>query len=234
MDARIIELDALTNSNGSRPENEDRGFHPSAVLSHNEAVDRLLDLAYPVKCGLCGEIGEAGLCSACQSGFAPVDFPLALSGLDYIYALFRYEGRAGQAVRRLKFERVTSLARPMSALMAAAPLPPGYVVTPVPIHWSRRCLRGFNQAELLAQGFGETEKHLVRIRRTRPQVGLPRPERLKNLMGAFDAEGVSGKSILLVDDVVTTGGTALACADALRKAGALRVGLLCFCAGVPD
>ncbi|MBX9977479.1 MAG: hypothetical protein K2X98_04470 [Alphaproteobacteria bacterium] len=111
--------------------------------------------------------------------------------------------------------------------------PPHDRVIPVPIHWIRRAQRGFNQAELLAERVPKDlldTRALRRVRPTRPQVGLGTQERLVNLAGAFAADPrVRGARILLLDDVVTSGGTALACAHALKRAGATEVGLLTFC-----
>jgi predicted amidophosphoribosyltransferase len=71
---------------------------------------------------------------------------------------------------------------------------------------------------------------LKRTKNTRPQVGLNRDERLTNLRGAFEAtSAVEGLSILLIDDVTTSGGTAVACAQALRSKGAVYVAALTFC-----
>ena len=104
------------------------------------------------------------------------------------------------------------------------------LIVPVPIHWSRKCTRGFNQAELLCQRLSASPHALVRHRRTRPQVGLTEEERLRNLKDAFQASPiVYGKRILLVDDVLTSGQTARECARALRTAGAREVGFLAFC-----
>jgi ComF family protein len=112
-------------------------------------------------------------------------------------------------------------------------LPPHDVVVPVPIHWARRAQRGFNQSELLAELAPKEilrPEILARTRFTRPQVGLSASERLKNLSGAFKAsKAVRGLRVLLIDDVVTTGGTALACAQALLDSGATETGLLTFC-----
>ncbi|MBL8067605.1 MAG: ComF family protein [Armatimonadetes bacterium] len=106
------------------------------------------------------------------------------------------------------------------------------VVVPVPIARARRAERGFNQAELLAEGFPKHIVHrdyLKRIRYTKPQVGLSAPDRLINLRGAFVApHPLDGAKVLLVDDVTTTGGTAIACTQALLDAGASEVRLLAF------
>ena len=162
------------------------------------------------------------------SGPAPVDVSVAVH---------EYEGRAAQAVRRLKYERVLShvdeMAAEMSSLAVALGLAESDLVVPVPIHWSRHCERGFNQSLLLASGFERCDlKALKRIRRTRQQVGLTPEQRLSNLKDAFRAgENARGKTVLLIDDVITSGGTARECAKALKAAGAIKVDLLTYCAG---
>ncbi len=110
------------------------------------------------------------------------------------------------------------------------------LIVPVPLHWSRRCYRGFNQSELLCFGLPEEllrPRSLRRIRATHAQVTLDPAARLTNLQGAFAADPcVAGKVVLLVDDVVTSGTTASECAFTLKQAGAESVALLAF-AGAP-
>jgi ComF family protein len=103
------------------------------------------------------------------------------------------------------------------------------LVVPVPIHWKRRCHRGFNQAELLCQRMPAVSRSLRRIKSTRQQAGLKRDDRMTNLAGAFRASPeVAGKSVLLIDDVLTSGFTMRECAKTLRQAGAVRVAALAF------
>jgi ComF family protein len=157
--------------------------------------------------------------------------------LSTAYSLYPFEGRAAQAVRRLKYASEKALAAPMSAALRLAydenDLEQFDVIVPVPIHATRRSQRGFNQAELIAEALpsGKTKTAVLkRIKRTKPQVDLTVHERLKNLSGAFRAEpSIMGQSVLLVDDVITTGGTAIACADALVEAGAAQVSILTYC-----
>jgi ComF family protein len=105
---------------------------------------------------------------------------------------------------------------------------------PVPLYWSRRWRRGFNQAEVLAGAVGREHglpvlsRALRRVRPTPPQQGDAETRR-RNVRDAFEISvpsTVAGKCLLLVDDVFTTGATANACAKEIRRAGAAEVGVL--------
>lgn len=208
---------------------------PKAADSWISFFNPVLDLLFPPHCPLCGTFGVPSPCAACRDEMEPNRQPERRPADDLAYrmAIYPYEGRAGQAVRRLKYDRTTSLTAFMADRMATAVsdfgLDPEFII-PVPIHWSRRCARGFNQAELLCDRLPARTDLLRRTRRTRPQVGLTEKERLHNLSGAFHASAeVAGKRVLLVDDVLTSGQTARECARALRAAGAHEVGFLAFC-----
>lgn len=154
----------------------------------------------------------------------------------HVQALGRYEGALQRAILRAKFGGETAawgwLGSRLGGAAAAAPWA-GEVraVVPVPSARAARWRRGFNPARLLASGVAKTlnapVKDLLRRRGPdAPQVGLGRAERLANVSAAFcltRGARPSGKGILLVDDVMTTGSTVAACAAALRSAGAASV-----------
>lgn len=207
----------------------------------NPAIKAVADAVFPPRCALCASLSDAPVCDRCRSEFLEVEPHLRPGGgeLDVIAVRFDYAGRAAQAVRRLKYDRLTGLGPWMSSeikeLARGSGLEKADLIIPVPIHWTRLCERGFNQSELLAESFGATSTSLLRFRRTRPQVGLDLEQRLENLRGAFRAEeSLSGKSVLLIDDVITSGGTARECAVALKAAGAVHVAAIAFCGGTPQ
>jgi ComF family protein len=128
------------------------------------------------------------------------------------------------------------LAGPLAAFLSAA-LPRDErfdAIAPVPLHWRKQWQRKFNQSELLARAISRRTaipvvKALKRVKPTATQAGLSNSARRRNVAAAFQCrrpELITGKRILLIDDVMTTGSTAAACALALKRAGATRVALL--------
>jgi ComF family protein len=138
---------------------------------------------------------------------------------------------------RLKYGRKVAIARTMARYMA--PLVQGdeaeRILVPVPLHRARLWSRGFNQSALVARelsrrlGIAANPFALRRIKRTPPLKGMSPLQRRKAVAGAFkvpDKTLVAGKVVVLVDDVLTTGSTAEACASTLKRAGVLRVELV--------
>jgi ComF family protein len=172
-------------------------------------------------------LDESGQCALCRLG---------LNGFDEVYSAGEYEGSLRKLIHLFKFDGVQPLARPLGEFMKRT-LPRERrfdVIVPMPLHWRRRWQRGFNQSELLAREicrhWHAPVKNAVRRKRaTTPQAGLTSAQRRKNVQGAFaatKATRLDGLHVLLVDDVLTTGATASACARALKRAGAARVSLI--------
>jgi ComF family protein len=151
-----------------------------------------------------------------------------------VYTYGSYEGTLRSLVHLFKYGRMQPLSKKFGAMLATAlPREVAFdVVVPMPLHWRKRWQRGFNQAELLAKEIGRRWGAPVssvarRKKNTTAQAGLTNAKRRANVEGAFEIRGrLDGKHVLLVDDVMTTGATASACARALKRAGAARVTLL--------
>jgi len=154
-----------------------------------------------------------------------------------------YSEVAQRLIHGFKFGNKTYLARTMSRCMANVYLSMAWncdIIVPVPISKRRLRQRGYNQAAILASGIAEIIKKpvdvdiLLKTAETHDQVGLNYLERQDNLQGSMivsDKQKVKGKSILLIDDVMTTGATANVCAELLKKAKAQSVYVLTFAHG---
>ena len=136
-------------------------------------------------------------------------------------------------VKALKYRHTKAVAPVMAAYLqplVADCRPDGSLLVPVPLHPRRLRQRGHNQSALLAESVSEStglplSTALIRTRYTQTQTGLGRAERLRNVNGAFAWTGgsLAGKTVILIDDVYTTGATLAACADACRANGAPQV-----------
>lgn len=152
-------------------------------------------------------------------------------------AAAKYDGPLREMIHHFKYKRCSFLHQPLGRLLSQEVKRQPYaselrVVVPVPLHWRRQFTRGYNQSALLAKQVVQDlrlpieGRCLKRIRATVPQTKLDGSRRRKNISGAFeviDPHAVEGKTVLLVDDVITTCSTLAECAKVLRAAGARRV-----------
>lgn len=213
----------------------------------------LLNALFPTLCVGCGTVlaaGERHLCISClaslpRTGFSdyadnPAERMLA-GRVPYEQATamlaYRDGGLSRRLVHAMKFHGNSDLCLMMGRqlgldLMRRGRFDGVEVLVPVPLHWTRRLLRGYNQSELICRGMAEvmhrpvSTGNLIRHRYTRKQSRQQSSERSANVEGAFRVKHpkeFENKHLLLVDDVLTTGATLTACADALASIPDLRV-----------
>lgn len=215
-----------------------------------------VDWVFPPRCGGCDQLGERW-CPTCQQETVRLSeplcsccgYPFASGGLCQdcrnqppsfraLRSYCAYQGPAREAIHRLKYQRDMGIAEALAGHLAqlARDLAwPVDSITAVPLSPSRMKQRGYNQASLLAIPLALALKRpfdhrlLARTRETNSQVGLSMNDRKQNVAGAFTArETAAGKVIWVIDDVITTGATMNACAQALMTAGATAVYGLSF------
>jgi predicted amidophosphoribosyltransferase len=189
------------------------------------------------------------LCRLCLHGLRPWLRPLRIGSPDSndtlaVYPAFEAESRVLTVIHLIKFAHRRRLA-PWLARAVGCGLPAAAidgctgspVLVPVPMHAASRRERGFNQAELLTRSLGEqwetsaVADALVKVRRTAPQSRLDRARRSANLRGAMQlgagAGRLAGRTVIIVDDLLTTGATAQACAAAIRAANPREIRVVC-------
>ena len=214
-------------------------------------MPNLLDFIFPKKCVNCGKVGDY-FCEECLNEVETIDKPICAIckrnstggrthfacrkeyGLDGLIVAFKYKGPVKRAISKIKYKWVydiesvfiDELLKQFNKIDI-----PKLILVPVPLHAKRKNWRGFNQSEKLAGNLAKklgTEKLelLRRTRETKPQVGLSREERNKNIRGAFSLISdydLSEEIIILVDDVYTSGATIAECSKVLKKGGAKSV-----------
>ena len=190
-----------------------------------------IDLLYPPRCAGCGRVGTRW-CDGCQDELSrqPLDVRRIRPTSDFIIATTGiHEGKLQHAVHALKYAGARDLAAPLGNRLIAALDVLNWTfdtIIPVPLHTARQRARGYNQSQQLGAymaqvlGISCDPSALLRWRDTPPQVGLNREQRRANVRGAFRATTALTGSVLLVDDVFTTGATLQDCARAAYEAGA--------------
>jgi ComF family protein len=217
-----------------------------APRAFSAAATSLLDMALPPACAGCSDEGVA-LCRTCRRALdarlslppgVPIGLPAAMPAwIAQLEWCAPFSGVVRAALHQLKYAGERRLTGPLAEAVAArwrAAAAGGELLVPVPVHAERARRRGYDQAVLLAAEVSRRLEMpwlaaLERTRNTAPQFDLGRRARRTNVAGAFALVGptqaarINGRWVVLVDDVVTTGSTLAACAEALHGAGAVAV-----------
>lgn len=212
----------------------------------------LLDLLFPPRCAFCGALMDRtgdGVCETCKTSlpFRPDDAVMIRAGDFPCAVAFYYESPVEGGIHALKFQKKPWRAKVFGryvAQVAAEYLGGRFdAVTFVPVSPQRAYQRGFDQARLLAKAAAKiwgvpAERTARKVRHNRAQSTLTGPAaRRENVKGVYAVphpERVRGRRFLLIDDVVTTGSTMAACADALMAAGAASVVCAALAGGHPE
>jgi ComF family protein len=221
-------------------------------------LDRALDVLFPRSCAGCGA-GPWPFCRGCAAELEPLGPPWCrrcgrptAADVDACAdcppppiasarSAFAYRGPAKDAVHRLKFSGWRGVGEALARAVVALGPPPADAVTWVPLARRRRAERGYDQAQVLARALARelglpAAEFVRRVRATGRQARRTREQRLAAMAGAFApvARRAAPLEVLLVDDVLTTGATAAACAEALAMAGARTIHLVTACRSFSD
>jgi ComF family protein len=196
---------------------------------------RAFDTVFPISCVFCGKRQEEGrkVCPGCHDDLPRLaDSQPPVTPLTAVMAPFEYAFPVDAAIKALKFRRRLFYAPAFAhlLLMTFADLPEDIdALLPMPLHWRRQAMRGFNQAAEIARPIRAATglpvvKNVIRHRSTPYQSGLTASQRKRNLASAFRARGpVSHAHVLIIDDVITTGETCRQLARVVLGAGAQKV-----------
>lgn len=219
-------------------------------------IHTALELVYPRSCRVCGGAvapeGKLSLCEACHKKIR-YNRPLLLARagrrayhFDRVRSVTVYEGIMRECIHKFKYNGALSLEGLFAGLMTDfagkyMDMNCFDLIIPVPLSAAKLRERSFNQASALASALSRRFKipcitnNLIRIKSGRPQVELKRTARLKEIKGAFklkDPDMLKDKSVLLIDDVFTTGATVGECSKVLKRAGAKYVEVFTLAQGI--
>ncbi len=204
----------------------------------------LLELVYPNVCGFCNKICKNELCNKCKMKIIQHQIDIVIKPENKYFkeliSILKYEGIIRDKILQYKFEDKAYIYKTFAKIVLKNKKVCGLlkkydIIIPVPIHKKRKLQRGYNQTQLIAKEISKNidikfcNNVLVKNKNTIAQSKLNKNKRKQNIKGAFKAlnvQNIQGKSVLLFDDIYTTGSTANECSKILKEAGAKTVGVL--------
>ena len=207
-------------------------------------LESLLNLLYPNVCGFCGSLNKNSLCESCEEKLNRT----IINKIDYYddmyfaehYYLFKYKDEIRNYILDYKFNDKSYLYKSFAKIIIKNEKKCDFfekydIIIPVPIHNKRKNERGYNQSELIARDIAKSsslklvKNSLIKVKNNSKQSTLNKDERRINTVGAYEVinkEQIQNKSIILLDDIFTTGNTVNECSKVLIKNGAKNIGIL--------
>lgn len=226
---------------------------PSTI---KDASSAFLNLVFPLYCQICKRPldfrNRRFLCDACWIAIPKISKDITFESeiencfFDDAWSVCWYDGVIKECIHLFKYNKKIFLGAPFRELMidfikGQIPIDEFGLIVGVPLHYTRKKERGFNQAQILALAISKhfnipiSKNNLIRTRPTPSQIELDKQQRLSNVKGAFivkKKDEFKDKKILLIDDVFTTGSTLNECSKALKKAGAASISIFTLARGI--
>lgn len=198
-------------------------------------LEIILNILFPEKCAVCGKLGES-ICLKCYNKLKKFEIN---NNYKDVFFLYKYQGIIRNLILSYKFKDKSYLYKTFSKCMLKNKnlcnfLKSYDIIIPVPLHKKRKMERGYNQSALIANELAKNLELkyydiLIKNKNTKPQSSKSLKERKKSVVGIYEIKNkglVKGKSVVIFDDIYTTGSTLEECKKVLFKCGAKKVGLL--------
>lgn len=207
-------------------------------------INYVINIIYPNVCGICDKISEQDLCKKCELQLNSIAKNKIEKYYDKYYKkhiyLFKYEGIIKQRLINFKFNERPYIYKCFVNFLIKNKkicrfLKSYDIIIPVPIHYNRKVIRGYNQSALISKAIAKSlkikyeETVLYKKIDNKPQSTKNKKERKENVIGVYYVKNkykITNKNILLLDDIYTTGNTANECAKILKKSGATNVDII--------
>ncbi len=204
----------------------------------------MFKLIYPPVCGICDELNKKYLCRRCETRLAPYYINKIehkkKTFFEYQIKIFRYENIVREKIIEYKFKEKAYMYKTFKKIILNNKkiysfLKKYDIILAVPLHRKKRWERGYNQTELIAKEIAKDleikfyNKVLVKTRNTKVQSTLSKKDRIENVKDAFSVinqKTIKEKSVILFDDIFTTGNTVSECSKVLKQAGAKEIAVL--------
>ena len=206
--------------------------------------EKILNLIFPNVCGFCNKINTNSLCKRCELNLSKYEIYCIKSYIDdkqkyfdFLFSALKYENTVREKIIQYKFHENSYLYKTFAKIIIKNKKIYRFlkfydIIIPVPMHKTKKAVRGYNQCELVASEIAKQLELmyengvLIKVKNTKIQSTLTKLQRIENVKGAFcikDVTKVKGKKIILVDDIYTTGSTVNECSKVLKKAGASEI-----------